>query len=69
MKNETKFAIVIVITCAVVWALGFVTGAITHLGDHRAIVTVEQPSCPTEDSCYADYDGATHTWSIHEGER
>jgi hypothetical protein len=23
-----------------------------------------QPNCPSEDSCAAQYDGATHAWTI-----
>jgi hypothetical protein len=26
------------------------------------------PHCPTEDSCWVDYDGATDRWVIHEGQ-
>lgn len=34
---------------------------------HGIVDGWNDPSCPQEDSCYADYDGSD--WTIHEGQR
>lgn len=42
-------------------ALGMITGAVVN--------ELQQPAeayCPTEDSCWVDYDGANDRWVIHE---
>lgn len=42
-------------------ALSFITGAVVHELGQSA-----EPHCPSEDSCWVDYDGANGRWVIHE---
>lgn len=42
-------------------ALSMITGAVINELQRPA-----EAYCPTEDSCWVDYDGATDRWVIHE---
>jgi hypothetical protein len=55
-RQHSAWAIFAALVLTLVW--GFTIGYMA--------ATPIAPHCPTEDSCRADYDGASHTWSIIE---
>lgn len=42
-------------------ALGMITGAVIN-----ELNQPDDPHCPTEDSCWVDYDGTLDRWVVHE---
>jgi hypothetical protein len=80
MSKYIVSAIAGIVGGTLAFTIGISTGALlwntdtSSMMDHRdaappATTAIEQPSCPEEDSCFADYDGVTDSWRIVEGER
>lgn len=56
MKQFNSFLAALIFVCILGFALGYLAATIRY-----------NPNCPTEDSCYADYENGR--WTIIEGER